>query len=135
MSITPVTNPASGNYAQQVQPVQKKNAPDGDAPTVEAAESPATKASEAAHGGAAPKTVTPRTAAASSNTNNPSKLKMFANQHMTASQIAERLGISVSAVMKEAASAGIKLSTNSTGVSNSAGAANPAIGNNVDVKA
>ncbi len=53
---------------------------------------------------------------------------------MTAGQIAQRLGISVSAVMKEAASAGVKLSAGSANDSTTATTANPAVGNNVDVK-
>ena len=42
----------------------------------------------------------------SSSTKNLAKLKMLASQHMSAGQIAEQLGISVSTVMQEAAAAG-----------------------------
>jgi glutamine synthetase type III len=76
-----------------------------------------------------------KTAQSTSQTNDLAKLKMYASQHMSASQIAQRLGKSVSAVMQEAAAAGITLDTGSTGSSSSAAKGNPAVGNNVNTTA
>ncbi len=133
MSITAVFNPAPGDY-QQIQSVQKRTTSDGNAPGTEAAQSTATKIAQNANVGVSPKTITAQAVNRLSVANNLSKLKMLASQHLTAGQIAERLGISVSAVMKEAASAGLKLSTGSTDVSSVAVTANLPVGNNVDVK-
>ncbi len=88
------------------------------------------------NGGSAPNTITaPASTGKSSSSNSDlARLKMLANEHMTASAIAQQLGKSVSAVMQEAAAAGIKLSAGSTGNSPAASTGNPAKGNNVNTK-
>ena len=105
-----------------------KLASDGDSAAVEARESRTTKLAEQQNGGIAPKAASASGGKKSSNTNDLVKLRMYANQHMSASQIAQRLGKSVPAVMQEAAAAGINLNTPSP----STAVMNPAIGNNVN---
>jgi hypothetical protein len=108
-------------------PVQK-TAPDGDSPVIEAKESTAAKLAEQRNGGTAPKAAPSSVGKTSSNNNDLVKLKMYMSEHMSISQIAQRLGKSVSAVMQEAAAAGINLNT----ATSSATTGNPAIGNNVN---
>ena len=127
MSITPV-GPASSSSTYRAP------AADGDSAAVEAAESSATKAAEQANGGIAPKAAPASAGKSSSSANNLTKLRMLASQHMSASQIAQQLGKSVSDVMEEAAAAGINLNADSTGDSSTSTTANPAIGNHVNVK-
>ncbi len=64
--------------------------------------------------------------------NLPAKIRMYANEHMTATQIAQRLGMSVTGVLQEASDAGIKLDT---GNASAIAGKNPALGNNIDVTA
>ena len=119
-------------------PVSTKTAPDGDSPAVEAAESKKTKAAEQANGGSAPKTAPTSGNKSSSSTKNLARLKMLAGQHMSAGQIAQQLGISVSTVMQEAAAAGINLNADSSSASSAATkSANAAAGkgSNVDTTA
>jgi len=71
---------------------------------------------------------------AASSSNDLAKLKMLVNEHMSISQIATRLGKSVSAIRQEAAMAGLTISAGSTSNSPAATTANPAVGNNVNVK-
>ena len=108
-------------------------ASDGDSAAVEAKESKAVKLTEQQNGGIMPKAASASASAGKklSNTSDLVKLKMYANQHMSVSQIARRLGKSVSAVMQEAAVAGINLNTPSS----STAIGNPAIGNNVNTTA
>ncbi|MGA7493263.1 MAG: hypothetical protein WB930_08545 [Syntrophobacteraceae bacterium] len=103
-------------------------ASDGDSAAVEAKESTATKLAEQQNGGVAPKAAQASTGKSSSSSNDLARLRMLASQHMSASQIATQLGKSVSAVMQEAAAAGINLSAGST----STATVNPATGNNVN---
>jgi hypothetical protein len=117
MSVAGISS-ATNSYAQGV-------ASDGDSGAVEAKESTATKLSEQQNGG---KATSVSTGQQSSSANNLAKLRTFANQHMPVSQIAQRLGISVSTVMQEASAAGINLSTGNSSRAN----ANPAVGNNVN---
>jgi hypothetical protein len=112
-----------------------KTASDGDSPAVEAAESKKTKAAELANGGTAPKAAPSAAGKSSSSTQNLARIKMLASQHMSASQIAGQLGISVSTVQQEAAAAGINLNAGQTSDSSPAATGNPAIGNNINVKA
>ncbi len=111
-------------------PVQT-TAPDGDSAAVEAKESRATKLAEQQGGGAAPQKAPTSGAKLSSNTNDLVKLKMYASEHMSVSEIAQRLGKSVSAVAQEAAAAGINLNT----ASSNATTRNSATGNKVDTMA
>ena len=127
MSITPVGPAASAS-------TYRAPAADGDSAAVEAAESSATKAAEQANGGVAPKATPASTGKSSSGSNDLARLRMLASQHMSASQIAQRLGKSVSAVIQEAAATGINLNAGSTSDSSASTTANPAIGNNVNVK-
>jgi hypothetical protein len=111
-------------------PVQT-TASDGDSAAVEAKESRATKLAEQQSGGAAPQKAPTSGAKLSSNTNDLVKLKMYASEHMSVSEIAQRLGKSVSAVAQEAAAAGINLNTASSGTTTR----NSATGNKVDTMA
>ncbi|MGA2026018.1 MAG: hypothetical protein ABSH17_02985 [Syntrophobacteraceae bacterium] len=121
-------------------PVSTQPASDGDSPAVEAAESNATKAAEQANGGSAPKTAPASAGKSSSSSNDLARLRMLASQHMSASQIAQRLGKSVSAVIQEAAAAGINLSAASTSASSTSTdaatkSANAAIGKGTNIDA
>jgi hypothetical protein len=107
-------------------------APDGDSAAVEAKESNATKLAEQQNGGVAPKAAPASAGKSSSSSNDLARLRMLASQHMSASQIATQLGKSVSAVMQEAAAAGINLSAGSTSTSSTSTTGKPATGNNVN---
>ncbi len=106
-------------------------ASDGDTASVEAKESKAAKLAEQQNGGVTSKAASATAGKSSSRSNGLVKLKMYASQHMSVNQIAQRLGKSVSAVMQEAAAAGINLNTSSS----STAIANPAMGNNVNTTA
>jgi hypothetical protein len=106
-------------------------APDGDSAAAEAKESTAAKLAEQQNGGVAPKAAPASAGKSSSSSNDVARLRRLANQHMSASQIATQLGKSVSAVVQEAAAAGINLSSGSTGTATG----NPAVGNNVNATA
>lgn len=110
-------------------------ASDGDSAAAEAAESKATKQAEKMNGGVAPKAtaVPASTSNTTSSTNDLSKLRMLANKHMSASAIAMQLGKSVSAVMQEAAAAGINLNSESSSDTTYKQAVG--IGTNVDTQA
>lgn len=108
-----------------------KTASDGDSAAVEAKESAATKLSEKLNGGQSKST----SANQSSNSNNLSQLKMYASQHMTASQIAQKLGIPISTIVQEARTAGITLNNGSSSSNSTNTAANAAVGKNVDTTA
>jgi len=107
-------------------------ASDGDSAAVEAKESKATKLAEQQNGGVAPKAAPASAGKSSSSSNDLARLRMLASQHMSASQIATQLGKSVSAVMQEAAAAGISLSAGSTSTSSTSTTGKPATGNNVN---
>ena len=107
-------------------------ASDGDSAAVEAKESKATKLAEQQNGGVAPKAAPASAGKSSSSSNDLARLRMLASQHMSASQIATQLGKSVSAVMQEAAAAGINLSAGSTSTSSTSTTGKPATGNNVN---
>jgi hypothetical protein len=122
------------------------NASDGDSAAVEAKESTATKLAEQQNGGVAPKAAPASTGKSSAKSNDVARLRMLASQHMSASQIAAQLGKSVSAVMQEAAAAGINLSAGSSSAgststgststgSTSTASGNPAVGKNVNTTA
>jgi hypothetical protein len=106
-------------------------ASDGDSAAVEAKESKATKLAEQQNGGSAPKAASATAGKSSSKSNDLARLRTYANQHMSASEIAQRLGKSISAVIQEAAAAGINLNTPSSSTTTG----NPAIGNHVNTKA
>ena len=110
-------------------------ASDGDSAAVEAAESRAAKLAEQQNGGIAPKAAPASKGKASSSTNDLVRLRMYVSERMPVSQIAQRLGKSVSAVMQEAAAAGINLNAGSTGNSSTVTTGNPAVGNNVNTTA
>jgi len=121
-------------------------ASDGDSAAAEAKESKATKLAEQQNGGVAPKAAPALTGKTSSKSNDLARLRMLASQHMSAAQIASQLGKSVSAVMQEAAAAGISLSAGSSGSSSTSASStssgststasrNPAIGKNVNTTA
>ena len=112
-------NSATSHYLQNT-------APDGDSAAVEAKESAKTKLTEQQNGG---KSTPPSGGTQSSSNNNLARIKMYANQHMPASEISQRLGISVSTVVQEASAAGINLNSGSSSTSTSA---NPYVGKNVD---
>ena len=114
MSISPISSVTTT-------PVPAKPASDGDSAAVEAAESNATKSAELANGGSAPKAAPASAGKSSSSSNDLARIRMLASQHMSASQIATQLGKSVSAVMQEAAAAGINLSAGSTSGSSTSG--------------
>ena len=119
-------------------PASAKLVPDGRSPAVEASESKATKAAKQANGSIAPKAVPASAGKSSSRTNDLAKLMMLAGQHMSALQIAHRLGKSVSEVMEEAAAAGISLNAGSTGNSSASTdaatkSANPATGKGTNI--
>ncbi len=107
-------------------------ASDGDSAAVEAKESAATKMAEKLNGGTAPKT-----SSTASQQTNLTKLRMYANQHMPVTQIAELMGVSISAVMQQASAAGINLGAtgSSSSAASSAVKVNPAVGNNVNTTA
>src|SRR5271157_2058917 len=104
MKISGISSSTSG-YAKNI-------APDGDSATAEANESKATKLAEQQNGQVAPQA--PSTGKQPAKSNDLARLRMFANQHLSAGQIAQRLGKSVSNVMQEAAAAGISLSSGSS---------------------
>lgn len=106
-------------------------APGGDSAAVEAKESTTTKMSEQLNGGKSGST-----SGSSKATNNQvlNQIKMYANQHMPANEIAQRLGISVSEVMQQASAAGINLNANTANASAST-VKNTDVGNNVDTMA
>ncbi len=106
-------------------------ASDGDSAAVEAKESKAIKLAEQQNGRIAPKAASATAGKSSSSSNDLVKLRMYVSQHMSVNQIAQRLGKSVSAVMQEAAAAGINLNTPSS----STAIGNPAVGNNVNTTA
>jgi hypothetical protein len=93
---------------------------------------------EQQNGGLAPKAAPASTGKSSSKSSNDlARIKMLASQHMSASQIASQLGKSVSAVIQEAAAAGINLSAGSTSASSSSTSSTSttgkrATGNNVN---
>lgn len=124
MSISGISS-ATSNYL-------KSAASDGDSAAVEAKESTTTKLAERLNGGTARKATSASTGQASSNTNDLARLRTYANQHMSASQIAQRLGKSLSAIMQEASAAGINLSA---GNSSTATTGNPNVGGTVDTTA
>ena len=66
-------------------------------------ESRAAKLAEQQNGGIAPKAAPASKGKASSSTNDLVRLRMYVSERMPVSQIAQRLGKSVSAVMQEAA--------------------------------
>jgi len=134
MSITPVGSASGASTYQAPTAVEQKTAPDGDSPAVESAESSATKSAEKANGSITPKAAPASTGKSSSSTNDLARLRVLASQHMSASQIAQQLGKSVSAVMQEAAAAGISLSAGSASTSSTSMTGNQATGNNVNVK-
>ena len=123
MSISGVGS-ATGSYMQGA-------APDGDSAAVEAKESASTKASEQLNGG---KSGSKSGSSQAANSQVLNQIKAYANQHMPASEIAQRLGVSVSAVMQQASAAGINLNANTANpsASSASSAKNPDIGNNVD---
>jgi DNA-binding NarL/FixJ family response regulator len=127
MSVTGVSSATSSSAYQATTSASQKPASDGDSPAVEAAESKKTKAAEQANGGTAPKAAPPT--AKKSSSSSLAKLKMLVAQHLSASQIAAQLGISVSTVMQQAAAAGLTIGSASTP------AGNPDVGNKVDVTA
>lgn len=106
-------------------------ASDGDSASVEAKESKAAKLAEQQNGGVAPKAAPPSAGKSSSSSNDLTRLRMLASQHMSVSQIATRLGKSVSTVIQEAAAAGINLNAPSSRTATG----NSAIGNNVNATA
>jgi hypothetical protein len=113
------------------------SAANGSSAAANTSESAATKTLEQTNGG---KTGSTSSSSQSSNSQVLNQIKMYANQHMSASEIAQRLGISISTVMQQAAAAGVNL--NATAASSSAAAAaststmkNPDVGNNVDTVA
>lgn len=110
-------------------------ASDGSNAAVEAAGSQKTDTPEQTNGGTAAAAAPASAGTSSSNASNMAKLRMLASRHLTASQIAAQLGISVSAVIQEAAAAGIHLSTGSSSGASGATAGNHAVGNNINVKA
>ena len=121
MSISAISS-TTGNYMQGT-------ASDGDSAAVEAKESAATKLSEQLNGG---KSSSTSGGTQSSSNNNLVKIKMYANQHMPAAEIAQRLGMSVATVVQEASAAGVNLnSANSPATTNT----NAAVGNYVDTMA
>jgi hypothetical protein len=107
-------------------------ASDGDSAAVETKESKATKLAEQQNGGVAPKAAPASTGKSSPSSNDVARLRALASQHMSASQIASQLGKSVSAVIQEAAAAGINLSAGSTSTSSTSTTGKPATGNNVN---
>jgi len=94
----------------------------------EATESTATKLAEQRNGGNASKAASATAGKSSSKSNDLAQLKMYANQHLSAGEIAQRLGKSVSTVIQEAAAAGVNLNT----ASSSTATVNSATGNNVN---
>ena len=91
----------------------------GDGPEVDANTTPTGQAYEGKAGTAS--------GAQQSSVNN--KIKMFANQHMSAEEIAQQLGISVTAVVQLASTAGINLNAGSP-----AALTNPFVGNKLDIR-
>ncbi len=71
--------------------------------------------------------------AASSSTSDLAEIRRLANQHLSANQIAERLGKSVSTIIQEAVAAGINLNTSSTNGSSTSTTGNSATSNKVNV--
>ncbi len=126
-----------GNAARL--PVSQTVAPPGGASREEARESPAEKARE--QQSPAQSAVTARSpqraggGAAKASTSDQNRLRMLAGRHLTASQIAQQLGQSVSAVMSEAAAMGINLNAAASGASSAGNSGTPGIGANVSVKA
>lgn len=124
-----------------------RTASDGDSAAVEAQESKATKLAEQQNGGVAPKAAPASAGKSSSKSSNDlARLRMLASQHMSAAQIASQLGKSVSAVMQEAAAAGISLSAGASSASSSNASSagtgssskasgNPTVGKHVDTTA
>ncbi len=124
MSVTAV-NSTSNNYAYQTQPVQQTTASNGNSAAAVSTQTQAT---------AAPKAAASSTGNASSSSNVVSQIRMYANEGMSASQIAQRLGQSVSTITQEASAAGVKINNGSSGAS-TANTGNPAVGGNINVKA
>jgi DNA-binding NarL/FixJ family response regulator len=122
MSISAVSSIPS-NYAAQTQLTPQETASDGGA-----AASTQTKAA------AAPKAAASSAGNASSSNNVVNEIKTDANEGMSASEIAQQLGVSVSTVTQEASAAGINLNNNSSGAS-TANTGNPAVGANINVTA
>jgi hypothetical protein len=121
-------------------PASAKPGPDGNSSAGKAAGSKATKAAKQAKAGVSPKAAPISTEEPSSNNSDLTKLIMLAGQHMSALQIAHRLGIPVSVVRQEAASAGINLnagsaSASSTSTDTATQSANAAIGKGTNVDA
>ena len=83
----------------------------GDSAATEAKESTTTKLSEQSNGGKAGSTAG---SSQSSSNANLTKIKTYANQHKSAAEIAQLLGISVSTVMQEASAAGVNLNSGSS---------------------
>ena len=109
VSIASISSVTTTPATPKPTPAAHESLPDWYSPTVEAAEQ--------AKGGIAPKAAPASARKLSSNTNDLPKLIMFSSEHMSAFQIAHRLGKSVSDVMAEAAAAGINLSAGSTSTS------------------
>jgi hypothetical protein len=123
-------------------PASAKPGSDGNIPAGKAAGSKATKATKQVKGGISPEAVPASAEKSSSSDDDLTKLIFLASQHLSALQIAYRLGIPVTVVRQEAASAGINLSAGSTSDSSTSTdaakkSANAATGKgtNIDAKA
>lgn len=101
---------------------------DGDSAAVEAQESAATQSAEKLNGNAASQTGS----TSSGQQSDVAKIRLYASQDMAVSDIAQRLGQSVSTVVQIAQAAGINLTT---GNSSQPANWNPATGNNVNTTA
>ena len=125
-----------------ITPASAKPGPDENSPAGKAAGSKATKAAKEAKAGLSPEAASASAEKSSLSNNDLTKLIFLAGQHLSALQIAYRLGIPVTLVRQEAASAGINLSAgsisdSSTSTDAAKKSANAAIGKgtNIDAKA